>query len=337
MQVIEVNESEFNYTCDFTEKYRKTKSDLDGKMEQHKWVSMVQTNEVGYWIKKKLSGLGLIPANASNAFYKAIELYSFVFPEHKMNGIHFDNASLPGDFIRAGRIYFNNYDYFAASYTGPKTLNDRFELAKKESKKWYLNLDLTDLKSITDFKGPDNVTLYTSDFGFDMDHSKLEEENHLLGCAGQILSGLNILSKGGAFIIKIFGCTTTESKTLYNPLVKCFSKMYVAKPITSRARNLELYLIGIDYNPDLSKDAKDITTSILKSEFKTEGKSKGENKEIYSWDIISRWRYTLWSNKIKENLLMTSARNDKYYKNAVDEYITHFKEILKIDSLPDIS
>jgi hypothetical protein len=207
-----------------------------------------------YKIRKTLGNYN----NISNAFLKALELYAFVDKLHgfpvKEQIRHFDNAALPGDFIRACNYYTNyQYEWRANSLIGH--MDDRFLLRQQFPERWLMtddmNGDITNDKnidyiaeSLRDF----GTNLYTSDLGFETDKIS-QEKDHLVAHISQIILGLKTLSTRGAMITKHFSLLETTSQRVLGLLTRVFRTVKLFKPQTSKADNSEIYIVCVDYAP----------------------------------------------------------------------------------------
>ena len=89
------------------------------------------------------------------------------------------------------------------------------------------------------------VNIFTADGGFDfsIDYSLQEQRVfHLLLCSATI--GLRTLKKGGQFVLKLFDCTSPNTKTFLLLLSRCFYDWTLYKPAMTRPCNSERYFIG---------------------------------------------------------------------------------------------
>lgn len=199
-----------------------------------------------------------LPNNISNAFVKCLELLKCVTLQKPV--LHLDNASLPGDFIRATNWYTGvrnvEYDWRGYSYFEDKSIGDRFNLVRQYPDKWIPGGgDLTKIEDIIAVKKwCDNnkwyPNLYTSDLGFKMGPDHIECDLHHIGNVGQILCGLLVLSTGGNMVIKQFIPASTESQVLLSLVRSCFKSMHIVKPLTSKKDNAEIYLVCLGHTPD---------------------------------------------------------------------------------------
>ena len=101
--------------------------------------------------------------------------------------------------------------------------------------------------SFIEFSNP-KAHIFTADGGFDfsVDYSLQEQRVfHLLICS--ITVGLRTLAKGGQFILKLFDCTSPNTKSLVLILSRCFADWTLYKPAMTRPCNSERYFIGRDF------------------------------------------------------------------------------------------
>jgi 23S rRNA U2552 (ribose-2'-O)-methylase RlmE/FtsJ len=92
------------------------------------------------------------------------------------------------------------------------------------------------------------VQLFTADGGFDfsLDYSLQEKKiYHLLVCSALI--GLQVLSQGGHFVLKLFDIQSQHTQILIALIGSCFKEWCLYKPSTSRPCNSERYLLCREY------------------------------------------------------------------------------------------
>jgi len=197
--------------------------------------------------------------NITNAWIKCYELVNY-YKLVNIKTFHFDNAAFPGSFILATRHFClekrYSYDWVASSLITKNELDsdslyDSYKLWKHYPEHWIMgaenNGDVLVKENQLDFmdKLKNNITLYTSDLGFDVsdDFSK-QEIAQAPPNIGQILSGILTLQNGGNFITKQY--TFFEPITISVMLLvsQLFEEFYVCKPYSSRALNSETYLVG---------------------------------------------------------------------------------------------
>jgi hypothetical protein len=211
-----------------------------------------------YKIAKKIG-----EKNISNAWLKCFEIImKFDMMKSKKHVRHFDNAAFPGAFILATEYIMKNhypkcnYVWRACSlYDKNKPhLEDSYKLYEKFPDKWLMdsknNGDVTSLDNINYIaqKLDNKTNFYTSDIGFDVSSDYNNQEVlHFDVNTGQILLCLKVLQENGCCIIKHF--TYFEDYTLQylDQFSKLFEKFYFHKPLTSKALNSEIYLIGVNF------------------------------------------------------------------------------------------
>jgi hypothetical protein len=220
------------------------------------WEYKSSWMEMSKLLIKKLRGKFNIPNDATNAFFKAVELYNFM----NMSGPIrlFDNASLPGDFIRAAKWKFgHDVDWKANSLVGG--LNDRFGLLRDNPEKWMMSKTMNG--DITVAHNLDKMVIqlhnwrpniYTSDLGFGVTDYYKEEEEHFVAHSAQVEFGLRILEPGGIFIVKTFTMFNKETLNLLNNTMRQFKEFWIVKPLSSKKDNSECYWVGKGYQPELN-------------------------------------------------------------------------------------
>jgi 23S rRNA U2552 (ribose-2'-O)-methylase RlmE/FtsJ len=125
------------------------------------------------------------------------------------------------------------------------------------------NGDLTKLNTIRQFAGSTgekgtkekNVEafakpsdLITSDGGFDWKRENLQEQEAYKLVFGEILTALKLQKDGGNFVIKFFETYTKNTVKLIQMLRQIYTKVYLAKPYTSRISNSEKYIVCKGFN-----------------------------------------------------------------------------------------
>ena len=89
------------------------------------------------------------------------------------------------------------------------------------------------------------VHLVVADGGFDIQRDCSNQEVislHLL--AAQANAAIKLLIREGTLILKFFGSCETGSRKVLDLLMKCFERVAVVKPVTSRPASAERYFIG---------------------------------------------------------------------------------------------
>jgi 23S rRNA U2552 (ribose-2'-O)-methylase RlmE/FtsJ len=102
-------------------------------------------------------------------------------------------------------------------------------------------------QSFIDISNP-KAHIFTADGGFDfsVDYALQEQRVfHLLVCSATV--GVRSLVKGGQFILKLFDCTSPNTKSFVLILSRCFGVWTLYKPAMTRPCNSERYFIGRDF------------------------------------------------------------------------------------------
>lgn len=218
-----------------------------------------------YYIKKNYN---LHPV--TNATLKIIELSLWLNLLNDTNRV-FCNAEFPGAFIMGlhylCKIRHLPFQFIASSYfpdSSNTALDDKYKLYENYRGNWLMgpkpNALPEDEKDIDgDITKSENIVilsegvlqkwspdLYTSDAGVESDFNKQEESTALINF-GQILCGLLTLTIGGKLIVKQFTFFSRFSRSLIGLLSYFFDDLYIVKPVTSRSRNSEIYLVGIGF------------------------------------------------------------------------------------------
>lgn len=206
--------------------------------------------EISKHLLIELKKRNMIPQNASNAYLKAIELFSLVDTPKR----YFDNGALPGDFIRVLLRKNPELDWKACSLVSG--LEDRYDLWQDYPEKFCMNEDntgnvLTESDKIIDFCQDWKANLYVSDIGFEFKDRQHEEEEYYPYLKSQIDLGMKLLSEGGTLIVKCFTMFNDETKEEFHKLEENFSSVTVFKPVTSKSANSECYWIAKKYKSPL--------------------------------------------------------------------------------------
>jgi 23S rRNA U2552 (ribose-2'-O)-methylase RlmE/FtsJ len=91
---------------------------------------------------------------------------------------------------------------------------------------------------------PTNLELIIADGGLSVRGNENEQESlHTSLCLEQIHRALSALKVGGTFVMKFFDTHEPSSVAMLNALSKCFTKMCIYKPLSSRPANSERYVI----------------------------------------------------------------------------------------------
>lgn len=244
---------------------RRMQQTIDNK-NLNTWSRVTRWYELSPFVVHAARGTNDIPMDASNAFFKAVELFHFI-------GLHardrlFDNASLPGDFIRAARWITSNanLDWRASSLVGG--LDDRYHVMRDSPDRWLMdekmNGDVTQVDNyaiVESRLGDWRPTVYTSDLGFGPKDYYAEESEHYAAHLGQTAMGLRLLAAGGTMILKTFNMFQPESHAIVSHLCGVFAQVNIVKPGMSKRDNSECYIVAHDYSPDAATTAA-FTTAV---------------------------------------------------------------------------
>jgi 23S rRNA U2552 (ribose-2'-O)-methylase RlmE/FtsJ len=95
---------------------------------------------------------------------------------------------------------------------------------------------------------PQGVHLYTADGGFDFSGDYNAQEDAIFPLLlAETLLGLQVLAKGGAFIVKCFDTTEQQTVDLLWLITRAFCEWKIVKPCTSRTGNSERYIVGLGF------------------------------------------------------------------------------------------
>ena len=243
------------------------KNQLDKPYENDKKNFEYATSrmEQSYIIKEKLRKELKIQF-PTNALAKCIEISNkfdlISFAQNRKLRM-FDNASAPGSFILAMNYLTKQkgieFDWMASTYLSSAdntALGDRYGIMRNHMSRFTttntpFNGDTTDtkyLRYIQD-KYDSSFDLYTSDLGVEIPHGKyhLQEQMNARPNLGQILFGLLVVRKGGAFFTKQYHHFSTFTMSLILIVASSFENVYLYKPISSKPDNSEVYIVGLNY------------------------------------------------------------------------------------------
>jgi hypothetical protein len=258
------------------ESLNKTKKLLDAKVSNNTFMKYWKECDIFRNERKIVKKIINTPYDITKAWMKCyeiiteLELIDNQLVENEPF-LHFDNAAFPGSFILAVEHYIKTktdikkHSWYASSlledikeskqtkYTlsSEHALQDTYGLYKNYPERWLMsnefNGDVLKEKNqlhICHRIGA-KIDLYTSDLGFNIgDDYEAQEEKHTIYNAGQILSGLLTLKRGGHLVIKQYTFFETLSINLLYILSTFFEQMYICKPQTSRDINSEIYIVG---------------------------------------------------------------------------------------------
>ena len=251
----------------------KSKEEIRDLDKEHKWElakKMVNPYELVYTHDDdRLPPSLSLEYPLSRSFFKMVEILSISgFFETTIKGINnirsVHVAEGPGGFIQAlyNRAAMKNKTITNSFAMTLKPTNPHVPgwkkatqfLQKYKQVKIHYGVDgtgdiynMANQDSFIQFSSP-KAHIFTADGGFDfsVDYS-LQEQHvfHLLVCS--ITIGVRTLAKGGQFVLKIFDCTSPNTKSLILILSRCFADWTLYKPAMTRPCNSERYFIGRDF------------------------------------------------------------------------------------------
>jgi hypothetical protein len=213
----------------------------------------------------------------TNAWLKMYELLHYLplVANNNTQLYAFHNCELPGAFIQATLYYMckfrptRKYIWNASSLVLPKEKNDRnalddqYHLYANNRSNWIMSMtdptnngDTTKVVNIHHMVSalPNKSNIYTSDagigVGFGM-HAQLafndQEQLNMIINIGQLLAMLETLDINGNFVTKQYTFFKPYTYSLMIIVASMFETFYITKPLTSRASNSEIYLVGIGF------------------------------------------------------------------------------------------
>jgi len=127
--------------------------------------------------------------------------------------------------------------------------------------------------------------IFTADGGFDfsVDYALQEQRVfNLLICSATI--GVRSLIKGGQFVLKLFDCSSPNTKSLILILSRCFTDWTLYKPAMTRPCNSERYFIGRDFR---GVNANHIVKCLLE----IQQYSANDKYPIFSHEVLSEIKF----------------------------------------------
>lgn len=114
------------------------------------------------------------------------------------------------------------------------------------------NGDLTDKKTRILFGGnfkQKKADFITADGGFDWKNENIQEQEAFKLILAQIIMALEIQAVKGHFVCKFYETFTNVSSKFMSILLSFYNKVYIVKPLMSRASNSEKYAVCMDFKP----------------------------------------------------------------------------------------
>ncbi len=295
-----------------------------------------------------------IKPKPTNAWLKMFEmLYHFDLykkGQEKTTSFHF--AEAPGHFILANNYFLKNInktkyiDWYANSLNpehSEEALGDFYDLIKNNPNRWFFGQDDTGdimkVENIRDFKEKlegKTIDLVTSDAGTGMKPEEYKVQHILHGKLGfaQILTTLYTLSNGKNFILKTFlPIVKPHQVTSMYIMASLFDEFYVAKPLTSRPANGEVYFVGKGYRKPSVKYLEKLLSMM-------EGYSI--EKGMFDQKLLSKIKIDGGSKNLqdpKEFIQETAQMNEMFIDGIIEEidrvvnYMKNFEEFKKDELL----
>lgn len=206
----------------------------------------------------------------SRSYFKLWEIYFnfnlFKNLNENINFVHL--AEGPGGFMESSINYSNIRKFKNCKYWGITLKpNDEYvpdwnklkKMFKKDNNCYIEYGDLYIYKDVLNFIKKINCKCHivTADGGFDYSNDFNKQElNSSRIIYSEIATALNILNKGGNFIIKLFDLFSLNSIQYLQLLNNCFEEVTIFKPETSRPANSEKYIVCTNFLDNLSNEFK---------------------------------------------------------------------------------
>lgn len=244
---------------------QKAKSQLD-KIPERDFNSFRPVMDMYHELKRQIAK-DFNAQHVTNAWLKIVELVQdFKLINYGKTFKLFANAELPGGFVFAinhlAKTNNTKLNWKASSLieeiNGMRgALGDFYELYSRNLPNWLMgagdiggNGDVQTTITIDLFKdyfksASCKVDLYTSDIGMDVSGNfNVQERLNAHIDLGQILCGIVSVKKGGAMVVKQYTFFEAYTISLIIIVASLFDEFYIAKPLTSRPTNSEIYLVG---------------------------------------------------------------------------------------------
>lgn len=324
--------------------------------------SATNSMEPSYEIKKRLRSLNT--QFPTNAYAKMLEMaVEFKLLDYAQNGVikYFDNASAPGAFVLAMNYWttMNNikFDWMASTYianANNTALSDKYGIMAMNMERYTttnttFNGDTTDVKYLRYIQSKIGGTfdVYTSDLGVEINEGQyhLQEAMNAKPNLGQILFGLLVLRKGGAFITKQYYHFSTFTMSLILLVATCFDETFLHKPMTSKPDNSEVYIVGLGYK-GAPQWVIDVMFSKLEHEWISDDLEMNFTLPLISMaDVSEKSKLQLFEvlkvlttrqcTKLRANIAEFQANEQKnkgrpskqFLSNHVDQYVKQYFEM----------
>lgn len=193
-------------------------------------------------------------------FYDLWELM-FMFNLIDLESKNFTSAHLSegdGSFIQSVLLYrdkfsksskSDTYHYISLFDDEKETISDEFmNYYKKEKTQRVFVTKMNNVKG--------KVDLVTANGTFNWTNINIQEIDSYKIILPQIMNALNIQSKKGNFVLKVYDTYTFPMAKIISLLTSFYSSVYVTKPLMSRLSDQEKYIVCLNYNPDDKKLTK---------------------------------------------------------------------------------
>ena len=302
------------------------KKEIDNENIQKYWDKMKKIGNpyelifTSYNKKRKNDSISLY-SPISRSYFKLWEIFFnfdlFINKKSNINFVHL--AEGPGGFMEASINYSKLKNFKDCTYYGITLKpNDDYipdwnklkKIFKKDNNCFIEYGDLYIYHDVCNFVNKTkNCHIVTADGGFDYSSNfNGQELNSCKIIYSEIATALNVLSKGGHFIIKFFDLFSLNSIQFLQLLNNSFEKVTIFKPETSRPANSEKYLICLNFLDNISDELK-----------------KKLLLNINDWSVKENENYTVFKDfKINNDLVHQIINfNEKYLEMQINsiEYI----------------
>ena len=249
---------------EYLDKTKNKINDIDKKVLDKLVNRYFLFSDIKFKLRKSL-GVSYI----TNAWIKTYEIF-YIFKQELFHSNNktiyiFFNANAPGTSTEAVKFLIDKHypkismEWVSSTYLDKEdTLQDTYGLIKKNKSKWLMNSDnngdVTKLSNIKDFnsqirsKFNSLCDIYFSDIAInikeDYNNEELLESKEVFG---QNISGLNSIKLGGHYIVKQRGSMLPLSIWFISILNKCFKKVHITKPCSSKPCNSEIYIVALGF------------------------------------------------------------------------------------------
>jgi len=198
-------------------------------------------------------------AEGPGPFIQAVIL----FREKLGNGVSNDKIfgvrvhSEKGKYLEMGKQFLGFYN---ENFPGLINVQNTINPSKIKKYKGKTTGDITDIKTISLLKKDIEKTkqfadLITADGEFEWDDKNFQEQEGYKLILGEIIAALNVQSKDGHFVLKIFESFTMPTIKLLYILSSFYEETYIYKPYYSRPSESERYIICKKFKYDQKKDS----------------------------------------------------------------------------------